>query len=136
MRLNKSLMLTSASHIAAARAWQPREQTRPRRHSVRGLLRLTRLPRPAQGDLPNPAYFDFISFAQLGTVSAALDRPRSVFQARPLATSKWVKSEDGGGSNHRSSACLGRRTRLLHALPRACPARTLRVRVHAGRDAR
>ena len=44
-----------------------------------------------QGDLTNPAYFDFISFAQLGTISAALDKPRNVFQARlPFTTSSRV----------------------------------------------
>ncbi|KAK9839251.1 hypothetical protein WJX81_004341 [Elliptochloris bilobata] len=54
-----------------------------------------------QGDLTNPAYFDFISFAQLGTVSAALDRPRSIFQEfceecdHQLRT--VVRSADTGG---------------------------------------
>ncbi len=58
---------------------------------VRCRRRPTRLLRAAQGDLTNPAYFDFISFAQLGTVSAALDRPRSVFQARSACN----QTEDG-----------------------------------------
>ncbi len=54
-----------------------------------------------QGDLTNPAYFDFISFAQLGTISAALDKPRNVFQAR-LALHNLLLSDHDAAMQHQA----------------------------------
>lgn len=36
-----------------------------------------------QGELSDPLYFDFISFAQYATVCQELARPRQVFKVRP-----------------------------------------------------
>ena len=42
------------------------------------------MPQVRQGELSDPLYFDFISFAQYATVCQELARPRQVFKVAPL----------------------------------------------------